>query len=56
MTDKAPDDDDVPWASPEIRQQYEAALGRFILAFNELDNLLTEIIQTTLERLDRGDH
>jgi hypothetical protein len=55
MTDKAADDDDVPWASPEIRQQYEAALGRFILAFNELDNLLTEIIQTTLERLDRRD-
>jgi hypothetical protein len=55
MTDKAPDNDDVPWASPEIRQQYEAALGRFILAFNELDNLLTEIIETTLERLDRRD-
>jgi hypothetical protein len=55
MTDETRDDDDVPWASPEIRQQYEAALGRFILAFNELDNLLTEIIETTLERLDRRD-
>lgn len=55
MTDEARDDDDVPWASPEIRQQYEAALGRFILAFNELDNLLTEIIEITLERLDRHD-
>jgi hypothetical protein len=55
MTDKAWDEDDVPWASPEIRQEYEAALGRFILAFNELDNLLTEIIQRTLGRLDRGD-
>jgi hypothetical protein len=55
MTGEAWDDDDVPWASPEIRQQYEAALGRFILAFNELDNLLTETIETTLERLDRGD-
>jgi hypothetical protein len=55
MTEEAWDDDDVPWASPEIRQQYEAALGRFILAFNELDNLLTEIIETTLERLDRRD-
>jgi hypothetical protein len=55
MTEEARDDDDVPWASPEIRQQYEAALGRFILAFSELDNLLTEIIETTLERLDRAD-
>lgn len=55
MTDEARDEDDVPWASPEIRQEYEAALGRFILAFNELDNLLTEIIETTLERLDRND-
>lgn len=55
MTGEVWDDDGVPWASPEIRQQYEAALGRFILAFNELDNLLTEIIETTLERLERGD-
>ncbi|ABD89454.1 hypothetical protein [Rhodopseudomonas palustris] len=54
MTEGARDDDDVPWGSPEIRQQYEAALGRFILAFNELDNLLTEIIEITLERLDRA--
>jgi len=29
-----PDDDDIPWADPEIRVNYEAALGRFILAFN----------------------
>ena len=55
MTGEVCDDDSVPWASPEIRQQYEAALGRFILAFNELDNLLTEIIETILERLDRRD-
>lgn len=55
MTGEVWDDESVPWASPEIRQQYEAALGRFILAFNELDNLLTEIIETTLERLDRRD-
>jgi hypothetical protein len=55
MTDEAWGDDDVPWTLPEIRQQYEAALGRFILAFNELDNLLTQIIETTLEGLDRRD-
>ena len=40
MTDEAWDDDDVPGPSPEIRQDYQAALGRFILAFNELDYLL----------------
>ena len=28
------DDDDTPWASPEIRANYEAELGRFTLAFN----------------------
>ena len=49
------DDDDIPWASPEIRANYEAALGRFILAFNQLDNLLTEIIEIVLRRLKRDD-
>jgi hypothetical protein len=38
------DDDEVPWASPEIRQSYEAALGCFILEFNRIDNLLGKII------------
>jgi hypothetical protein len=49
------DDDETPWASPEIRQNYEAALGRFILAFNQVDNQLTEIIETVLRRLKRDD-
>jgi hypothetical protein len=49
------DDDDIPWASPEIQANYEAALGRFILAFNRLDNHLTEIIETVLVRLQRSD-
>lgn len=49
------DEDDTPWASPEIRANYEAALGRFILAFNQLDNQLTEIIKTVLRRLKRDD-
>ncbi|RZN20037.1 hypothetical protein [Bradyrhizobium sp. Leo121] len=55
MTDETCGDDDVPWASPEIRLRYEAALGRFILSFNELDNRLTEIIETTLKRIGRND-
>ncbi|MDA9489564.1 hypothetical protein [Bradyrhizobium sp. CCBAU 11361] len=49
------DDDDIPWASPEIQSNYEAALGRFILAFNRLDNHLTEVIETVLARLNRSD-
>lgn len=53
MTDA--DEDEVPCASPEIRLSYEAALGRFILAFNQVDNLLTEIIETVLLRLGRED-
>jgi hypothetical protein len=48
-------DEEVPWASPEIQQNYEAALGRFMLAFNRLDNLLGEIIETVLVRLGRQD-
>ena len=47
------DDDDTPWASPEIRANYEAALGRFILAFNQVDNELTDVIETILRRLKR---
>jgi hypothetical protein len=49
------DDDDTPWASPEIRANYEAALGRFILAFNQIDNELTDVIETVLRRLKRDD-
>jgi hypothetical protein len=38
------DDEDIPWADPQIRLDYEAALGRFILAFNELDYYLSMLI------------
>lgn len=44
MTDEVWDDD-VPCASPEIRQEYEAAPGRLIVTFNEIDNPLTEFIE-----------
>jgi hypothetical protein len=45
-------DDQPPWASPEIQQAYEAALGKFILSFNRLDNLLTEITETVWSTLN----
>jgi hypothetical protein len=56
MTETVSEDDDGgPWASPEIREGYEAALGRFMLAFNEADNRLTDIITTILTRQKRQD-
>ncbi len=48
------DDDDVPWADPEIRIDYEAALGRFILAFNEVDYRLTQLIGWELSTRGRA--
>jgi hypothetical protein len=36
------DDDYIPWADPAIRTDYEATLGRFILAFNEADYRLSQ--------------
>lgn len=53
--DNQPFDDDTPWASPEIRANYQAALGRFILAFNQVDDELTDVIATILRRLKRDD-
>ncbi len=49
------EEDDMPWASPEVQANYEAALGRFLLAFNQLDNLLGEVTTTVLTRLGRAD-
>lgn len=48
-------DDGVPWAPPEIREEYTAALGRFILAYNQLDYLLTQILTMALTKLGRDD-
>jgi hypothetical protein len=49
------DDDEPHFASPEIQASYEAALGRFIVAFNQVDNLLTSIIEIVLKKLRRED-
>jgi hypothetical protein len=54
-SDADEDYEDIPFASPEIRQAYEAALGRFMLAFNEIDNRVTKLIDTVLTRLARTD-
>lgn len=57
MTDDFPSDDDdgIPWASPEIQLNYEAALGRFILVYNAIDNLVTKIIGIVSVRIERMD-
>jgi uncharacterized protein YutE (UPF0331/DUF86 family) len=47
------DDDDIPWADPQIRKDYEAALGRLILAHNDVDRFLTMLIECILR--DLGD-
>lgn len=39
------------WADPAIRRNYEAALGRLILAHNEVDRNLTVLIQACLKEL-----
>ena len=49
------DDDDIPWADPAIRTDYEAALGRFILAFNEADYRLSQVIAAELSERGRSD-
>jgi hypothetical protein len=49
------DDDEAPWADPAIRIAYEAALGRFILAFNEVDYRLTQLIGWELSTRGRED-
>ena len=48
-------DDDVPLADPAIRTDYEAALGRFILAFNEVDHRLSQVIGFELSARGRAD-
>lgn len=62
MTDAIPipypnehDDDDIPWADPRIRIDYEAALGRLILTHNDVDLHLTLLIEKSLERLASED-
>jgi hypothetical protein len=47
--------DDAPFTDPAIREDYERALGKFILAFNEVDYWLSQLIAHELEARDRSD-
>lgn len=42
--------DDTPWADPVIRSDYESALGRFVLRFNEIDNRVRRLLETVFAR------
>jgi hypothetical protein len=42
------EEDSTPWADPAIRLAYEAALGRFILAYNQIDFYLEKILRLVL--------
>lgn len=45
------DYEEIPWADPAIRAEYEAALGRLILAHNDIDLHLTRLLEKCIKRL-----
>ncbi|WP_321343061.1 hypothetical protein [Breoghania sp.] len=47
-------DDDIPWADPRIQSDYEAALGRFLVQFNRLENLIGDLLSRSLSKLGRN--
>jgi len=49
-----PDDDNVPMADPATRTNYEAALGRLIVAHNEVDYRITTVIEFAIGKLGAG--
>lgn len=46
------DESDVPWDDGAIRAEYEAALGAFILAFNEIDYWAAQLLRREMGRRD----
>jgi|GEM_PF-947577 len=49
------EEDNAPFADPTIRLVYEAALGRFVLAYNEVDFRVSELIRFEFEERTRAD-
>lgn len=47
--------DDTPWADPAIEAAYKAALGSFLVQFNAIENLLTEVLDLSFRSLRRPD-
>lgn len=46
-------EDDVPFADPRIQEDYERALGRFLVAFNRIEGCVSDIIIEAMKRLGR---
>jgi hypothetical protein len=44
----AEDGQDEPWADPQIQIDYERALGQFLVRFNKVENLISDIIPQAL--------
>lgn len=51
----AEDWENEPWADPAIAAEYKAALGDFVVAFNQLDSLISKLICNALDVLKRPD-
>lgn len=49
------DDDDTPWADPQIQLDYQAALGEFVVEFNRLDDTVSKVLSYALLETKR-DH
>jgi hypothetical protein len=46
-------EDDVPWADPQIQEEYELALGRFLVGFNRIEAIVSDLIVRSLLQLGR---
>lgn len=46
---------DTPSADPQIQLDYEASLGAFFVAFNRIDNTVSDIIFMALQKSERSD-
>jgi hypothetical protein len=56
MNDEASSDDfDEPSADPQIQKDYEAALGAFLVAFNRIENTISDIIELSLYKAERAE-
>ena len=47
--------DDIPTADPQIQKDYEAALGAFLVAFTQIENIVSNIIVLAQEKAERKD-
>ena len=47
--------DDIPSADPQIQKNYEAALGKFLVAFNEVEATVGDIIFLALKKAERSE-